>query len=68
MHIRSFMIGSTVYASRAKPVLDEPIALFASQAFRTLLMRIHVHAFRYASMSMIGLCFSIFAVPTGVGI
>ena len=63
MHMRSFMIGSTVETSRANPVLHELIASFASQTFRILLMRIPVHAFRQASMSMIGLCFSTFSVP-----
>ena len=63
MRIRSFMIGSTVETSLAKPVLHATADLFASQTFRTLLLRIPVHAFRHALMSMIGLCFSILSAP-----
>ena len=64
MHIRSFMMGPTVEAPLAKPVLQGLIAWFLSQTLRIRLMRIPVHAFLHASISMIGRCFSILTVPS----
>ena len=63
MHILSFMMGSTVEASLAKPVLRVLMAWFLSHTFLIRLIRIPVHAFPQASLSMMGLCFPILTVP-----
>ena len=68
MHIRSFMIGSTVDTPHANPELQELAALFAFHTFRALWMRIPAHAFRHASMSMMGRSFSIVSTPSAFSI
>ena len=64
MHIRSFVMGSTAEAPLAKPELHGLKAWLLSQTFLILLMGIPAHAFLQDSISMTGLCFSIFTVPS----
>ena len=52
MHIRSFMMGSTVEGPLAKPELHGLIAWFLSQTLLILLIMIPVHAFLQASISI----------------
>ena len=63
MHILSFIMGSTVKTPLAKPVLRGLMVWFLSQTLRIRLMRTPVHAFLRASISMMGLRFSILTVP-----
>ena len=64
MHILSFVMGSTVETSLVKPVLQGLIIWFLSQTSRICLIRTPVHAFLQASISMLGLCFSVLTVPS----